>query len=63
MVKIMYYTELEEVRVRTWNGAIGTVERVVFKRKYGKETDIVDHYEMEIDGTHGVVVYPDEIDE
>ena len=59
----MEFTEMDEVRVRTYGGAIGTVERVIFKRKYGKETDIVDHYEMEIDGTHGVVVYPDEIDE
>ena len=58
----MYYTELEEVRVRTWNGAIGTVEKVVFKR-ISEKTDVVDHYEMKINGTSGVIVYPDEIDE
>lgn len=29
----------------------------------GKETDNVYCYEMEIDGEHGVIVYPDEIDE
>lgn len=28
----------------------------------GKETDNVHCYEMEIDGEHGVIVYPDEID-
>ena len=29
----------------------------------GKETDNVYCYEIEIDGKHGVIVYPDEIDE
>lgn len=29
----------------------------------GKETDNVHCYEMEIDGEHSVIVYPDEIDE
>ena len=28
-----------------------------------KETDNVYCYEIEIDGKHGVIVYPDEIDE
>lgn len=61
----MYYTELEEVRVKTWGGAIGigTVERVNFEMVNGKETDNVYCYEMEINGKHGIVVYPDEIDE
>lgn len=59
----MYYTELDEVRVRTWGGAIGTVQKVIFKEEFGKETDIVDHYEMEIDGEPGIIVYPDAIDE
>jgi len=61
----MYYTELEEVRVKTWGGAIGigTVERVNFEMVNGKETDNVYCYEMEINGKHGIIVYPDEIDE
>lgn len=59
----MYYTELEEVRVRTWNGAIGTIEKVVYEIVDGKETDNVYCYEMEINGKHGIIVYPDEIEE
>lgn len=59
----MYFTELDEVSVKTWNHAIGTVERVVFKEDNGVETDEVDHYVMTINDLHGVMVYPDEIDE
>ncbi len=59
----MEFTEMDEVRVRTYGGAIGTIEKVVYEMVDGKETDNVYCYEMEINGKHGVIVYPDEIDE
>ena len=59
----MEFTEMEEVRVRTYGGAIGTIEKVVYEIVDGEETDEVDYYEMEINGEHGIIVYPDEIDE
>lgn len=59
----MEFTEMDEVRVRTYGGAIGTIERVVYEQVDGKETDKVYCYEMEIDGQHGIIVYPDEINE
>ena len=59
----MVFTELDEVRVRTYGGAIGTIEKVVYEIVNGKETDNVYCYEMEINGKHGVIVYSDEIDE
>lgn len=57
------YSELDEVRVKTYGGAIGTIEKVVYEMVDGEETDNVYAYEMEINGEHGIVVYPDEIDE
>ena len=51
------------MRVRTWGGAIGTIEEVIYEKVDGRETDRVYAYKMEIDGQHGIVVYPDEIDE
>ena len=54
---------MDEVRVRTYSGAIGTIEKVVYEMADGKETDNVYCYEMEINEKHGVIVYPDEIDE
>ena len=57
------FTEMDEVRVRTYGGAIGTIERVVYGVVDGKETDNVKYYEMEINGKHGIIVYPDEVDE
>ena len=59
----MEYAELDEVRVKTYGGRIGTIEKVVYEMVDGKETDNVYCYEMEIDGEHGIIVYPDEIDE
>lgn len=59
----MEYLEMDEVRVRTYGGAIGTIEKVVYEMVDGKETDNVYCYEMEINGKHGIIVYPDEIDE
>ena len=59
----MEFTELDEVRVRTYNGDIGIIEKVVYEIANGKETDNVYCYEMEINGKHGIIVYPDEIDE
>lgn len=59
----MEFTEMDEVRVRTYGGAIGTIERVIYEMVDNKETDNVYCYEMEINGKHGVIVYPDEIDE
>lgn len=59
----MEFTVLDQVRVRTYDGMIGTVEKVIYEKVDGKETDNVHHYEMEIGGAHGIVVYPDEIDE
>ena len=53
------YSELDEVRVRTYGGAIGVIEEVL----YDGETDDIYAYEMEINGQHGIIVYPDEIDE
>ena len=54
---------MEQVRVRTWGGAIGTIEEVIYEKVDGRETGRVYAYKMEIDGQHGIVVYPDEIDE
>lgn len=59
----MEYTELDEVRVKTYGGRIGTVESVIYEIVDGKETNNVYCYEMEIDEVHGCIVYPDEIDE
>ena len=59
----MEFTEMDEVRVRTYGGAIGTIEKVIYEMVDGKETDNVYCYEMEINGKHGIIVYPDEIDE
>lgn len=59
----MEFTEMDEVRVRTYGGAIGTIEKVIYEMVDSKETDNVYCYEMEINGKHGVIVYPDEIDE
>ena len=59
----MEFTELDEVRVRTYGGAIGTVEKIIYEMVDGKETDNVCYYEMEINGCHGIIIYPDEIDE
>lgn len=37
--------------------------RIVFETgDNGIETDKVHHYEMNVNGKHGVVVYPDEIE-
>lgn len=58
----MDFTEMEQVRVRTWGGAIGTIEEVIYEKVDGRETGRVYAYKMEIDGQHGIVVYPDEID-
>lgn len=52
----MEFTEMDEVRVRTYGGAIGTIEKVVYEMVDGKETDNVYCYEMEINGKHGVMV-------
>lgn len=57
------YSEMDEVRVKTFGGAIGTIERVIYEVINGKETNNVNCYEMEIDGEHGIIVYPDEIDQ
>ena len=35
----MEFTEMDEVRVRTYGGAIGTIEKVVYEIVDGKETD------------------------
>lgn len=59
----MEFSEMDEVRVRTYGGTIGTIERVIYEMVDSKETDDVYCYEMEINGKHGVIVYPDEIDE
>lgn len=59
----MEFTKLDEVRIRTYNGAIGTVEKVIYEMVDGKETDRVYCYEVEINGQHGIIVYSDEIDE
>lgn len=59
----MELKKLDKVRVRTHGGSIGTIEKVFYEMVDGKETDNVYCYEMEIDGKHGVIVYPDEIDE
>ena len=52
-----------EVRVRTYGGAISTIDKVVYEIVDREETDKVYYYEMEINGEHGIIVYPDEIDE
>jgi hypothetical protein len=54
---------MDEVRVRTYGGVIGTIEKVIYEMVDGKETDNVYCYEMEINGKHGVIVYPNDIDE
>ena len=59
----MYYTDLKELRIPKLGGAVGTIENVVFETgDNGIETDKVHHYEMNVDGKHGVIVYPDEIE-
>lgn len=57
------YSEMDEVRVKTFGGAIGIIERVIYEVINGEETDNVNCYEMEIDGEQGIIVYPDEIDQ
>lgn len=52
-----------EVRVRTYGGAISTIEKVAYEIVDGEETDEVYYYEMEINGEHGIIVYQCEIDE
>ena len=42
----MEYTELDEVRVKTYRGRIGTVEKVSYEMVNGEETDNVYSYEM-----------------
>ena len=59
----MNFTEMDEVRVRTYGGAIGIIEKVVYETVDEKETDNVYCYEMKINGQHGIIIYPDEIDE
>lgn len=59
----MEFTEMDEVKVRTYGGTIGTIEKVVYEIVDGKETDRVYCYEVEINGQHEIIVYPDEIDE
>ena len=58
----MYYTDLKELQIPKLGGAVGTIENVVFETVDGKETDNVYCYEMNVDGKHGVIVYPDEIE-
>ena len=48
----MEFTEMDEVRVRTYGGAIGTIERIIYEMVDSKETDNVYCYEMEINGKH-----------
>lgn len=57
------YSEMDEVRVKTFGGAIGTIERVIYEIINDEETDNINCYEMEINGEHGIIVYPDEIDQ
>ena len=57
------YSEMDEVRVKTFGCAIGTIERVIYEIINGEETDNINCYEMEINGEHGIIVYPDEIDQ
>ena len=57
----MKYTEFDEVRVKTYEDKIGKVENVIYETVNGEETDNVYCYEMEIDGVHGCIVYPDEL--
>lgn len=57
------YSEMDEVRVKTFGGAIGTIERVIYEIINGEETNNINCYEMEINGEHGIIVYPDEIDQ
>lgn len=59
----MEFTEMDEVRVRSYGGAIGTIEKVIFEMVDGEETDKVYCYEMKINEEHGIIVYPDEIDD
>jgi hypothetical protein len=59
----MEFKKLDKVRVRTHGGRIGTIKKVFYEMVDSKETDNVYCYEIEIDGKHGVIVYPDEIDE
>ena len=56
-------SEMDEVRVKTFGGAIGTIERVIYEIINGEETNNIKCYEMEINGEHGIIVYPDEIDQ
>ena len=57
------YSEMDEIRVKTFGGVIGTIERVIYEMLNGEETDNVHCYEMKIDGEHGIIVYLDEIDQ
>ena len=59
----MEFEEMDEVRVRTYGGAIGTIEKVIYEMVDGKETDNIYCYEMEINGLHVIIVYPNDIDE
>ena len=53
----MNYTELDEVRVC---GRIGIIKRVIYEMINSEETDIIHHYDVEINGEE-YIVYPDEI--
>ena len=59
----MEFTEFDEVRVKTYGGLIGTIEKVIYEKVDDKETNTVYAYEMEINGEHGIIIFPDEIDE
>ena len=44
----MEYTELDEVRIKTYGGRIGKVEKVIYEMVNVEETDNVYCYEMDI---------------
>lgn len=50
----------DKVRLKhSWK--IGIIEKVIYEMINSKETDNIHHYVMNIDGTSGYIVYPDEI--
>ena len=53
----MEYTKFDEVRVY---GRIGTIMDVCYEMINSEETDIIHHYDVEINGEI-YIVYPDEI--